>query len=280
MFTGGSLLFGTTGRPDLLGDEHAEELARLQHGSARRLAQDLPGDTSVMPTHGFGSFCSFRSAGDSTDASTIAREQEQNPALTQDEQRWVAETLAGLDVYPAYYAQMAPANAAGPDAPDLSAPAVADREAVAERIASGGWVVDLRTRTAFAAGHASGTLNFGLDGQFSTYVGWLIPWDEPLTLLGESPEQVSEAQREPVRIGVDRLHGAATGEPSDWTAAPLKTFGWATSPTSRRYVTHRPVTVLDVRQASGYEAEHVVDTLNVALHELPGPATKVPDGEV
>ena len=73
VFTGGSLLFGTTGRPDLLGDEHAEELARLQHGSARRLAQDLPGDTSVMPTHGFGSFCSSGSSGDSTDASTIAR---------------------------------------------------------------------------------------------------------------------------------------------------------------------------------------------------------------
>ena len=28
-----------------------------------------------------------------------------------------------------------------------------------------------------------GTFNFGLDGQFSTYLGWLIPWDMPLTLL-------------------------------------------------------------------------------------------------
>ncbi len=36
VFTGGSLLYGTTGRTDLLGAEHAETLARAQHTSARR----------------------------------------------------------------------------------------------------------------------------------------------------------------------------------------------------------------------------------------------------
>ena len=52
-----------------------------------------------------------------------ATEKRQNPALTQDEERWVADTLAGLDAYPAYYAHMGPANSSGPGAPDLSAPA-------------------------------------------------------------------------------------------------------------------------------------------------------------
>src|SRR5258708_15590827 len=36
-FTGGSLLNGSTGPTDLLGAEHAVELAKAQHGSARRL---------------------------------------------------------------------------------------------------------------------------------------------------------------------------------------------------------------------------------------------------
>ena len=35
VFSGGSLLFGATGRPDLLGEEHTDELVRLQHHSAR-----------------------------------------------------------------------------------------------------------------------------------------------------------------------------------------------------------------------------------------------------
>src|SRR4051794_10111137 len=57
VFTGGSLLFASTGRPDLLGREHAEQLARLQHASARRLADSLPPYTEIFPTHGFGSHC-------------------------------------------------------------------------------------------------------------------------------------------------------------------------------------------------------------------------------
>ncbi|MCY9555776.1 MBL fold metallo-hydrolase, partial [Paenibacillus apiarius] len=47
VFTGGSLLFGTTGRTDLLGKEHAHELAHHQHASAaqagRPAARRRPG---------------------------------------------------------------------------------------------------------------------------------------------------------------------------------------------------------------------------------------------
>ncbi|NNN02872.1 MAG: MBL fold metallo-hydrolase, partial [Acidimicrobiaceae bacterium] len=58
VFTGGSLLYGSTGRPDLLGVEHADELARHQYASAHRLVSELPADSALFPTHGFGSFCS------------------------------------------------------------------------------------------------------------------------------------------------------------------------------------------------------------------------------
>ena len=75
-------------------------------------------------------------------------------------------------------------------------------------------MVDLRARRAFAAGHLAGTLSFDLDGSFATYLGWLIPWGTPLTLLGHTPEQVAEAQRELVRIGIDRPAAAATGDPA------------------------------------------------------------------
>ena len=37
----GVLLFGATGRPDLLGEEHADALARQQHASAHKLADLL-----------------------------------------------------------------------------------------------------------------------------------------------------------------------------------------------------------------------------------------------
>src|SRR4029079_2552057 len=161
-------------------------------------------------------------------------------------------TLAGLDAYPAYYAHMSPANLQGPGPADLSSPERADKAVLATRIAAGEWVVDLRTRTAFAAGHVTGTLNFGVDGQFATYLGWLIPWGTPLTLLGESPEQVAEAQRELVRIGIDHLAGAATGTPDQWTDNPLGSFERAVFADLAQVRHHRQVTVLDVRRTSEF----------------------------
>src|SRR5450756_2645153 len=118
VFTGGSLLHGSAGRPDLFGAAHTHALAAAQHTSVRRLATNLPAQAAVYPTHGFGSFRA--PAGPGADGSTIGEERRVNPALALDEDAYIAWLLAGLDDYPAYYAQMGPANAAGPAAPDLS----------------------------------------------------------------------------------------------------------------------------------------------------------------
>ncbi|QQS02025.1 MAG: MBL fold metallo-hydrolase [Austwickia sp.] len=278
VFTGGSLLFGSTGRPDLLGKEHAEALARYQHASAHRLAAELPDETEVMPTHGFGSFCSATQS--SGDASTIGKEKRENPALTSDEAAYVEEILAGLEEFPAYYAHMGPANAAGPLAASLAAPTQADAAELRRRLEAGEWLVDLRTRTAFAAGHAPGTFNFGLDGQFVTYLGWLIPWGTPVTLLGDTAEQVAEAQREMVRIGIDRPAAAATGGPQNWTEGQLATFPRATFADLAQVRHHREVVVLDVRRAGEYAQGHIEAAVNVPLHDMVRRADEVPAGEV
>lgn len=279
VFTGGSLLFGATGRPDLLGEEHTSTLVHHQFASIHRLADELPEQAEVLPTHGFGSFCSAGSTGGSTE-STIGEEKRINPALTQQEEQWVADTLAGLDAYPAYYVHMTPANAQGPSGPDLSLPERADKDTLAQRIDAGEWVVDLRTRTAFAAGHVTGTLNFGLDGQFSTYLGWLIPWGTPVTLLGESSEQVAKAQREMVRIGLDRIAGAATGGPEDWTDRPLGTLETAVFADLSQVRHHRPVHILDVRLAGEYRDSHIDGAQNVPIGELLDRIAEVPQREL
>src|SRR5262249_37200500 len=218
VFTGGSLLYGTTGRPDLLGSRHTDALARAQYASAHRLAR-LPGTTPVFPTHGFGSFCSAGQPGGQS--STIAAERLANPVLTLTEREYLDILLAGLDTWPTYYASMGPANLAGPPAPDLSPPREATAGEVRRRLEAGEWVVDLRDRIAFAAGFLPGSVSFPLEGSFASYLGWIVPWGAPLTLLGETPGQVAQAQRELVRIGIDRPAAAATGRPKQWTARPL-----------------------------------------------------------
>lgn len=278
VFTGGSLLYGSTGRPDLLGPEHTGALVRAQYGSAHRLANELPEDAEVFPTHGFGSFCS--STQSQAAASTIGREKGANPALTLEEREYVETLLAGLDAYPAYYAHMGPANTAGPDAPDLSEPHRADAAEIRDRIDAGEWVVDLRSRTAFAAGHAAGALNFGLDGAFATYLGWLIPWGTPVTLLGETAEDVATAQRELVRIGIDRPAAAATGGPEDWSSGDPRTLPTATFADLASVRHHRPVVVLDVRRDQEWSGSRIDGAVHVPLHDLLRRLDDVPAGEV
>ncbi|MBK3645417.1 MBL fold metallo-hydrolase [Streptomyces sp. MBT33] len=279
VFTGGSLLIGTVGRPDLVEPRLTEGLARAQHASARRLAAELPDETAVLPTHGFGSFCSStQSAGGDT---TIGKEKVSNEALTRDVDVFVADLLAGLDDVPAYYTHMGPANAAGPAPVDLTPPAVADAEEIAARLAVGEWVVDLRNRVAFAQGHVAGSFNFEAEGQLATYLAWLIPWGKPVTLLAESPEQLAAAQRELVRVGIDRPAAAATGGPADWLRegeAPAA-FARATfADLAAR--SGEAVVLVDVRRASERSDGYVEGSVHIPIHALPRRLGEIPEGEV
>jgi hydroxyacylglutathione hydrolase len=280
VFTGGSLLYGSTGRPDLLGAAYAAELARAQYASAHRLAADLPEDAEVYPTHGFGSFCAATQA-DGVSSSTIGRERRVNPALTLDEERYVRELLAGLDAYPAYYAHVGPINAAGPSGADLTPPHRADAAELRRRIRAGEWAVDLRTRRAFAARHLAGTLSFELDGTLASYLGWLIPWGTPLALLGQTPGQVAEAQRELARVGIDRPAAMAVGDPADWSGGrPLRGYPVADFTDLHRARQHRPLVVVDVRRDLEWAASHIDGAIHLPLHELPSRLAELPEGEL
>jgi len=277
VFTGGSLLHGAVGRPDLLGPEHTRALARHQHASAQRLAA-LPEQARVLPTHGFGSFCAATQS--TAEASTIGTEKAANQALTADADTFIADLLAGLDAWPAYYARMAPANSAGPAASDLGLPPRADAAGIRAALAAGEWVVDLRNRVAFAAGHVAGTVNMGLDGSFATYLGWIVPAGAALTVLAETPEEVLRARRELSRIGVDPEAHAAGPIRALAGGAPLSGYPRAGFAELAQVRHHRPVVVLDVRRDLEHAGGHLPGALHIPLHELRDRLGEVPEGEV
>jgi glyoxylase-like metal-dependent hydrolase (beta-lactamase superfamily II)/rhodanese-related sulfurtransferase len=278
VFTGGSLLFGSVGRTDLVDAARTVEMTHHQYRSAHRLADALPDETRVYPTHGFGSFCSSGGA-TGADASTIGAERAANDALlATDEDRFVETLVENLTAYPRYYAHMGPRNLAGPAAADLSPVAVVDSDELRKRIADGEWVVDLRDRTAYAAEHVGGTIGIALGDQFSTYLGWLIPWGTPVTLIGDSAESVADAQRQLTRIGIDRPAGAAVGTPSELApAGDLRHYPTATfADLAARSGAEADEWVLDVRrdderaQGGIPGARHVpVQDLLTRLDELP-----------
>jgi hydroxyacylglutathione hydrolase len=284
VFTGGSLLYGSVGRPDLVDPARTEELARAQFRSARRLAGLLDDQARVFPTHGFGSFCSAGSTS-GADSSTMGQERARNEALTEpDEGAFVARLVAGLTAYPRYYAHMGARNRQGPGPADLSAPEPVEPDELRKRIAAGEWVVDLRDRIAYAAEHVAGSIGIALGRQFSTYLGWLIPWGTPLTLLGERSEQVADAQRQLVRIGIDRPAGAAVGTPGELAAdGELRSYPRATFAdlaAQRAPGTGTGPVVLDVRGAEERARGHVPGSLHIPLHCLLERLDDIPDAQL
>lgn len=275
LFSGGSLLYGTVGRTDLLGAEATGELTRAQYRSVRQLAIQLADDVAVWPTHGFGSFCSSaKSSGTAT--GSIGGERRANLALTiPDEETFVACLLAGLSAYPRYYAHMASINRRGPGPFPSHEVAVADAETLRRQIRDGLWVVDLAERRRFAAGHLEGTISMPMDDKVATYVGWLVPWGAPVTVIGDSPEEIAEVQRALARIGVDHLSGAAVGPRAALAARrPLghyRAADFADLRAATRSATIAgtpPPVVLDVRRDDERAVGSIAGSLHVPLQDL------------
>lgn len=265
-FTGGSMLYGTVGRTDLIAPDATDRLTRAQFRSVRRLADHLPDDARLYPTHGFGSFCASASSDEESDG-TIGTEREVNLALTAtDEDAFVDRLLAGLDAYPRYYAHMGPLNLAGGVAVDLSPPAEIDPVELARRIHRGEWVVDLRPRRTFAAAHVAGTVGVELADAFSTYLAWLLPWGMPITLLADEPDHIAEAQRQLVRVGIDRPAGGAAGGIERW--APDTDRSSYRAITFAELAAEPELAVLDVRLAGERADGHVEGSLHLPLPEL------------
>src|SRR5690606_12817299 len=118
------------------------------------------------------------------------------------------------------------------------------------------------------------------DGNFVTYLGWLVEWGAPLTLLGESTEQVLHAQRELARIGIERFAGVATGEPAQWSDRPLGRYPIRTFLDLAAVLRTRPVRVLDVRRADEAGDARLAGAVNIPLHELRERVAELPSGEV
>lgn len=275
LFTGGSLLFGSVGRPDLLGPDFTEPLAHAQWNTMRRFAADVTNSAQVYPTHGFGSFCSATAT--TGNESTLAEQIATNPAFQVEEDVFVEELIAGLDAYPRYYAHMGPANQAGAGPIDLSLPQVATAAEIRRRIDAGEWVVDLRHRRVFAGGHVKGSYSYDVHGNAVTYLGWMIDWGTPITLLGETAEEVQTMQRELVRIGIDRPVAYAVGSPSDWAdASEITEFPRVNHEAmAAALADDANLPMIDLRRNSETENGYVAGAKLVPLHELRDRMTEV-----
>lgn len=270
VFTGGDLLVGSVGRPDLLGKELGEKLAPLLYDSLHDKILKLEDYVEVLPTHGAGSLCGRSISSKRT--STIGYERRFNPALQQKtKEAFVRFVLAGNPGIPTYYERMRPLNQHGAAPWQHPEPIALPSAEVAHLIGHGALVLDARTNVAFGGGHLPGAYNVGLDPMFATWVGWLVPPDVPLVLVLESEDRWDEAVTSLARIGYAKVAGYLQGGIAAWVeeARPVADVPqWSVQELSQR-LGQENLVVLDVRTDAEWEEGHVQGAVHVPLGDLP-----------
>lgn len=267
VFSGGSLLVGSAGRPDLLGTERADTLARLQYISVNRLA-GLPDETRLFPTHGQGSFCTASVAGGEV-TSTIGTEKRHSPVLAfTDEDSFVEAQTSALQPYPVYYRHMGPANTYGYPERPIGAPAelaLTDLDAL-----DGAVLVDIREKPVYAAGHIPGSIGIEMGDRVGVWAGWLVPFDSAVVIVAERGQDVAEVAAQFIRIGIDDVRGVFY-DIEEWAAS------------GRTLLSHRVATVdemydeylaggvdqiLDVRAPNEFEVGALDGSVHAYLPDL------------
>ncbi len=224
LLTGDFVFVGDVGRPDLLEKvagvkDTMEDGARTLYRSLERF-RGMPGYLQVLPGHGAGSACG--KALGAVPSSTLGYEHLVNWAFQcETEDAFVRAVLQDQPEPPRYFAEMKRRNRDGPallgglPRPPRLAPGVLDG-----LLANGSVVVDIRARDRFAEGHVPGTINIPMGKSFPTWCGWYLPYDRPLHLVAEGPDQACEAVRDLVLIGLDQVVGWFDGDaPEAWRAA-------------------------------------------------------------
>ncbi len=269
VFTGGGVLYGTVGRPDLISKEMTQPLAEAQYESAQKLVEKVEESAQVFPTHGFGSFCSS-APGTGADASTLAEEKKVNIAYTSaSKQDFISTIIAGLGAYPRYYAHMGKMNQDGPSEMTIRPIESLDADQLKSMLAHDEWVIDIRDRKAYAASHPQGAAGFEMADSFSTYLGWLIPWGDALTLVGDSKEDLEAAQVQLGRIGMDQFVAHATDDMTSYFAAGEKqSYSVKNFEDLQKAMEDESQYVLDVRTPEDWKVSHVKDSVNIPLYDL------------
>ncbi len=219
VFTGDTLFIGDVGRPDLSETRTPQDLAGLLYDSLQNKLLKLPDDVTVYPAHGAGSMCGRNISSDRS--STIGRERRSNYALQpMSREQFIGMMTAELPPRPEYFGRDVELNRHGAAAlADLPATRRLAPDEARSLQQSGAVILDTRTSGTFCSGHAAGSINIGLNGQFAAWAGSVLGLDRDLILLTEDESGVEEARHRLARVGIERVAGFIADGITGWASA-------------------------------------------------------------
>lgn len=287
--TGDFVFVGDVGRPDLL--EKAAKVQGTMEASARTLYRSLQRFKTladylqVWPGHGAGSACGKGLS--AVPQSTVGYERRFNWALAAEgEEEFVRQVLTGQPEPPAYFAEMKRINRDGPRILNgFATPQWLPEVRLPEVLARKAFVIDARPASEFAAGHVPGTINIPLNRSFTTWAGWLTPFDEDFYLIVEDSgadrgaSNVKEAARDLAMIGLDRFAGYfGVDAVKEWGRGgkELQTVPLMSAAELATQQARGAIAVIDVRGRSEWEAGHIPGVPNIPVGLLVQRLAEVP----
>ena len=275
--TGDFLFAGDVGRPDLL--ERAARVEGTMEAAARALFHSLerlrayPDYLQIWPGHGAGSACG-KGIG-ALPQTTLGYERRTNWALRpMAEDEFVTRVLEGQPDPPTYFAEMKRVNKQGPrPLVDAGRRERLTVDRVRTLLAAGALIVDARAASDFAEAHIPGTINIPLNRAFTTWAGWLVPYDADFHLITDDgcSHCLQDAVDDLALIGLDRLAGHGGAELlQQWAARglPLGRIAQIDASSLASEVARGAVDVLDVRSRLEWDAGHIIGARHVPLGEL------------
>ena len=178
---------------------------------------------------------------------------------------------------------MRPTNQAGPRLLGATLPPIVPLtvDQVVAAMAQRAIVVDARPPAVHVAGHVPGSLSIPAGTSFGTWLGWVVEPDRPVVLVVDRPDQLDDLGRQARRVGCDTVIGYLQGGFSGWAAkgAPIETSGRLSIDelaSSLDGDADAAPLVIDVRQASEYEAGHVAGAVHLTAGTLPDRLAELP----
>ena len=275
LFTGDTLFIGDVGRPDLaqkvIADLTQEKLAAHLYDSLRNKIMPLSDDLIVYPAHGAGSACGKNLSTETTD--TLGNQKATNYALRPDmtKEEFIKEVLDGLTPPPGYFPQNVLMNIQGYESLDnvlakgKKALPPKTFEAVANETRA--LILDTRDAQVFAKGFVPNSINIGVDGSFATWVGTLVKELKQEILIIAEPGREEEVITRLARVGFDNTLGHLDGGFEAWEKAgkEVDTIESISVKSLLQKVKAGKVNIMDVRKASEFDSEHLVNAKNVPL---------------
>ena len=273
LFSGGTLMAGGVARTDLLSEDLTEPLARAAYRSIRDRLLVLPDALGVYPTHGAGSFCAVAHTGERT--TTIGKERRSNPLLQADtEDEFVSILLGGFGSYPLYFGRLRDLNQAGPAiyGADPPVPRLLSPDEVTELQATGAIVVDARPIDRYAAGHITNSLSIELRDQFGAWLGWLVDPNRPIVIVIDDDQDITSLAWQTLNVGFEPPKGRLAGGISAWRAAGRPVTQTDLIPAEGVSADR---TMVDVRQLSEWQTDHVIGAIHVELGDIAAQTTQL-----